>query len=101
MPYGTLKGEWPANVTPQQLDGTPGDFQNRLVLLRHLILDPHPASLRSATLPLRGRDKSCAHASAKLRRGAAERDVNCFLSTCSNPTPEGGGWPPKRSAAKR
>jgi hypothetical protein len=35
----------------------------------------------------------------KLRRGAAEREVNCFLSTCSNPSPEGG--PPKGEGGRR
>ncbi len=39
--------------------------------LRHFISDLHPASLRSATLPLRGRDKSSVHAST--RQGASRR----------------------------
>src|SRR6266508_5023360 len=33
---------------------------------------------------------ACTHRH-KLRRGAAERDVNCFLSTCSIPPPKGEG----------
>src|SRR5437660_10991031 len=52
-------------------------------------------------LPFGGGIRAARMHRQKLRRGAAEREVNCFPSTCSNPSPEGGGWPPKRSAAKR
>src|SRR2546427_13099583 len=67
---------------------------------RYVISDPHPASLRSATLPLRGRDKRARI--DKTRRAAEAVSVRSHrsLSARSIP-PRRGGWPPKRSVAKR
>jgi hypothetical protein len=53
--------------------------------------DPHPASLRSATLPLRGRDKAARmHRQDKPRRGGCERVVKPDSSPLAPSLPRRG-----------
>src|SRR5437870_10489392 len=75
---------------------------------------PHPAafaSLRSARRPpspsgrdgASGEETVSPHAhSLRITLIASATHLSCRLrARCSYPSPEGGGWPPKRSAAKR